>query len=106
MIHLAQQLRHWSHTIEPDEPGIAQLMRYSAGEIERLTATIDRIPRTADGHPVIPGDAVWHVRGDVYSGIVTSLDNDGHIETTAHGDAPGACYHHYAAARAALEKKP
>ena len=80
------------------------LLLEAVDEIERMQAIIDRIPKTADGHPTLPGDVVWHVRKTVYSGVVVSLDNDGHIETTAHGDAPDACYHHYAAARAALEK--
>jgi len=81
------------------------VMGQMQAEIERLRAIVDRVPKTADGVLVLPGDSVWHVRRNIYCGVVTLLDSDGHIETTAHGDAPDACYHDYAAAQVALENR-
>ena len=35
----------------------------AADEIERLQSLVDRLPKTADGVPVRPGDQIWFHKG-------------------------------------------
>ena len=40
----------------------AYLLRWAADEIECLRAIVDKLPKTADGVPVVPGTRVWTSR--------------------------------------------
>jgi len=61
----------------------------AADEIERLQSLVDRLPKTADGVPVRPGDQIWFhkgidtavirkvVDGGEYGDIVEIVDAEG-----------------------------
>ena len=42
-------------------------------EINRLRAIVDKLPKTADGVPVVPGMEVWVLADPVASGVVVEV---------------------------------
>ena len=42
-----------------DSDEVQRDLRRIAGEIERLRAIVDKLPKTADGVPLVPGMEVW-----------------------------------------------
>lgn len=48
---------------------------HQAAEIERLHAIVDRLPKTADGVPIAPGDELWCIDSeDGWEGAITVRD--------------------------------
>ena len=45
---------------------IARLLRTLAAEVDRLEAVVARLPKTADGVPLVDGDRVWVPDGTEY----------------------------------------
>ena len=77
----------------PDEAGLCDGCENNYREIARLQAIVDRLPKTADGVPVMPGDDVWvgpssphccFVNG-IMPGDVVRLDFHGHSYATVVG---------------------
>ena len=79
----------------------------TVGEIARLKAIVDKLPKTADGVPVVPDDVVFHTGQTIEAGAV-AIDPDGEwLVYPQHTDKPWAvkdCYSTRAAAEAAQEK--
>ena len=87
----AERLRpYWGEVgIEP-----IRCLRESADEIERLRAIVDKLPKTADGVPVVPGMTLYSSQNicgafrkpeivvslEVYANHETSEWMDGHLE--------------------------
>lgn len=42
-----------------DAPSCFEIMAEAAAELRRLQATVDRLPKTADGVAIVPGDSVF-----------------------------------------------
>ena len=58
-----------------DEPGCGhcRLELQAADVIERLQAIVGRLPKTADGVSIVPGDVLHHVLDDVHWQAVAVL---------------------------------
>ena len=80
---------------------IADLQAVMA-EVERLRAVVDRLPHTADGVPVLPGDTVCAVFGGDLVEEVTLQDWRHALPGKSGGKYPG-CYSTREAAEAARE---
>lgn len=77
-------------------------------EIERLQYIVDRLPKTADGAPIVPGMALWYRSP---AGIIETppLDTWAEIEGMIAEDedyGPDTFYSTRAAAEAAESEKP
>ena len=69
-------------------------------EIDRLRAIVDKLPKTADGVAMVPGDAIWVITDDM--GIQADLVDEPRAEKyNAH--LVSDCFSTEAAARAAKE---
>jgi len=68
-------------------------------EIERLRAIMDRLPKTADGVPIVAGMELWRVRADVVIhrfAMISDVDVEG-------SDPATLCYSTREAAEKARE---
>jgi len=54
-------------------------------EIEKLQAIVARLPKTADGVPVVPGMDVWFTSPSPHCALVYQIRMDGEIATNFHG---------------------
>jgi hypothetical protein len=76
-------------------------------EIERLRAIVAKLPKTADGAPVVPGMTLFyiHPKGKVYSVLIGFDLDETWVNYAANGDRArlgiGDCYSTRAAAEAA-----
>ena len=58
-----------------DAKPVKKAMQAAAAEIKRLQAIVDKLPKTKDGVPVVPGeDVVWHPAIANEEGELSPLD--------------------------------
>lgn len=55
-----QQLRDAYYAMQAERNDAISQRDAALAEVERLRAIVDRLPKTADGVHVVPGDRVWH----------------------------------------------
>lgn len=95
----------WAEAYDQDIPALIE-------EVRRLRAIVDKLPKTADGVTVVPGDVVWMlamhggVEGQpaelaVWETEVIDQDTDSREQTVCHSIA--GCYSTSEAAEAAKE---
>jgi hypothetical protein len=76
----------------------------AADLLEQQQAVLDRLPKTADGVPVVPGDVVYHPCGSY--ALLPGCVGQGALLTLYNGCdvVLGGCYSSKAAAREAAEQ--
>jgi hypothetical protein len=58
---------------------------------ERLRAIVDRLPKTANGVPIVPGMDVWFPSPTPHCVAVWRVESDGIMDTVFHGHAYRKC---------------
>lgn len=79
--NLRKQAKLWADTI--NHAYRATLLRKAADRIEILETVIDKLPKTADGVPVVPGMKVykrWIVDDSKVSGRIWTANDDREVE--------------------------
>ena len=75
------------------------ICRDAITEIEGLQAIVDKLPKTADGVPVVPGMELWHhcqykkeVRSVTISTDYSYMPSDGRSQLNIQHVGPSACH--------------
>ena len=61
------KLKDGRNAFDPQDDWLVDLANKQADEIERLQAIVDRLPKTADGVPIVPGMDVFRCGGKLRS---------------------------------------
>lgn len=86
-----RQARNVACESEFDRLCVLDLRDEWQAEIDRLRAIVDRLPKTADGVPVVPGTCVYHTNGQW--GIAPGIIGNGPIPLVGGGAYRiGECY--------------
>ena len=96
---LAERLRYWANYVR-DNPAHRVAEIELSGHAMRAADELDKLPKTADGVPAIPGDVVYNADGDALLLTCNPEPVDGGCDPALHSYAVGYCYSSEAAALA------